>query len=131
MVWDALNWLCDLELFNILVGVLCSFGRNDLGVFQWTGRFVMFRWIVMFLFLFSFDCLVSYYSTNSSWQWRKVNPKNSKWVWSGNTTITNRRQPGGTTKKSRSTITTHQEDKLSKATSSLFPIKMITILEWT
>ena len=25
----------------------------------------------------------------------------------------------------------HQEDKLSKATSSLFPIKMIAILEWT
>ena len=33
--------------------------------------------------------------------------------------------------KSRSTITKHQEDKLSKATSSLFPIKMISILEWT
>ena len=25
----------------------------------------------------------------------------------------------------------HQEDKLSKATSSLFPIKIIAILEWT
>ena len=25
----------------------------------------------------------------------------------------------------------HQKDKLSKATSSLFPIKMIAILEWT
>ena len=37
----------------------------------------------------------------------------------------------GTTRKSRSTITRHQEDKLSKATSSLFPIKMIAILEWT
>ena len=57
--------------------------------------------------------------------------KNSKWVWSGNTTITNCRQPRGTTRKSRSTITRHQEDKLSKATSSLFPIKMIAILEWT
>ena len=30
-----------------------------------------------------------------------------------------------------STITRHQEDKLSKATNSLFPIKMIAILEWT
>ena len=57
--------------------------------------------------------------------------KNSKWVWSGNTTITNRRQHRGTTRKSRSTITRHQEDKFSKATSSLFPIKMIAILEWT
>ena len=38
---------------------------------------------------------------------------------------TNRRQPHGTARKSRSTITRHQEDKLSKATSSLFPIKMI------
>ena len=58
-------------------------------------------------------------------------PKNSKWVWSGNTTITNCRQPRDTARKSRSTITRHQEDKLSKAISSLFPIKMIAILEWT
>ena len=57
--------------------------------------------------------------------------KNSKWVWSGNTTITNCRQPHGTARKSRSTIMRHQEDKLSKAISSLFPIKMIAILEWT
>ena len=57
--------------------------------------------------------------------------KNSKWVWSGNTTITNRRQPHGTVRKSRSTIMRHQEDKLSKAISSLFLIKMIAILEWT
>ena len=34
-------------------------------------------------------------------------------------------------RKSRSTITRHQEDKLSKAISSLFPIKMIAMLEWT
>ena len=33
--------------------------------------------------------------------------------------------------KSHSTIRTHQEDKLSKAISSRFPIKMIAILEWT
>ena len=33
--------------------------------------------------------------------------------------ITNRRQPRGTGRKSCSTITRHQEDKLSKATSSL------------
>ena len=56
---------------------------------------------------------------------------NIKWVWSGNTTITNCRQPRGTVRKSRSTITRHQEDKLSKAISSLFPIKMIAILKWT
>ena len=31
----------------------------------------------------------------------------------------------------RGRVTRHQEDKLSKATSSLFPIKMIAILEWT
>ena len=29
------------------------------------------------------------------------------------------------------TITRHQEDKLSKATSCLFPTKMIAKLEWT
>ena len=33
--------------------------------------------------------------------------KNSEWVWSGNTTITNRRQPCGTAIKSRLTITRH------------------------
>ena len=32
---------------------------------------------------------------------------------------------------SRSTTKRHQEGKLSKAISSLFPIKMIAILEWT
>ena len=57
--------------------------------------------------------------------------KNSKWVWSGNTTITNRKQTYGTTRKSHTTITRHQEDKLSKVTSSLFPIQMIAKLEWT
>ena len=36
--------------------------------------------------------------------------KYSKWVWSGNSTITNRRQPHGTARKSHSTITRHQED---------------------
>ena len=39
--------------------------------------------------------------------------------------------PLGIARKSRSTITRHQEEKLSKAISSLFPIKMIAILEWT
>ena len=39
--------------------------------------------------------------------------------------------PRGTARKSRSTITRHQEDKLSKATSPLFSIKMTAILEWT
>ena len=56
--------------------------------------------------------------------------KNSKWVWPENTTITNCRQPCGTARKSPSTITRHQEDKLSKAISSLFPIKMIPHLRF-
>ena len=43
----------------------------------------------------------------------------------------NRRQPRGIARKSRPTIARHQEDKLSKATSSLFPIKMIAMLERT
>ena len=60
-----------------------------------------------------------------------ISYENSEWVWSGNTTITNRRQPHGTARKSHSTITRHQEDKLSRANSSLFPIKLIAILEWT
>ena len=41
--------------------------------------------------------------------------KNSKWVWSGNTTITNCRQTHGTARQSHTTITRHQEGKLSKA----------------
>ena len=45
--------------------------------------------------------------------------------------MTDRRQPNGTARKSHSAITRHQEDKLSKATSSLFPIKMIAMPEWT
>ena len=38
-------------------------------------------------------------------------------------------KPHSTARKNHSTITRHQEDRLSKATSSLFPIKMIAILE--
>ena len=40
-------------------------------------------------------------------------------------------KPCGTARKSGSTIMRHQEDNLSEATSSLFPIKMIAILERT
>ena len=36
-----------------------------------------------------------------------------------------------TTRRSHTCITRHQEDKLSKATCSLFAIKMIAKLEWT
>ena len=36
----------------------------------------------------------------------------------------------GTSWKSHTTIIWHQEDKLSKVTSSLFPVKMIAKLEW-
>ena len=47
------------------------------------------------------------------------------------TTITNCRQPHGTGRKGHTTITRHHNDNLSKATSSLFPIKMIAKLEGT
>ena len=57
--------------------------------------------------------------------------KNSKWVWSGNTTSQTADNPHGTARKNGSTTPRHQEDKPSIATSSLFPIKMIAILEWT
>ena len=52
-------------------------------------------------------------------------------VWSGNTTITNCRQARGIVRKSHTTITRHQEDKQSKATSPLFPIEIIAQLQWT
>ena len=45
--------------------------------------------------------------------------KNSKWVWSRNTTITIRRQPHGAALKSHITIMRYQENKLSKVTSSV------------
>ena len=48
-----------------------------------------------------------------------------------NTTITNCRQTHIIVRKSHTTITRHQKDKQSKATSSLFPIEMIAKLEWT
>ena len=57
--------------------------------------------------------------------------QNSKWVWSGNTTITNCRQTPGIVRKSHTTIRRQQEDKQSKATSSLLPTEMIAKLEWT
>ena len=40
-------------------------------------------------------------------------------------------QTHGTARKTHTTTTRHREDKLSKATSSLFPIEMIAKLEWT
>ena len=49
----------------------------------------------------------------------------------GNSTITKCTQTHDTPRKSHTTIMRHQEDKLSKATSSLFPIKIIAKLEDT
>ena len=49
--------------------------------------------------------------------------KKIKWVWSGNTTIKICRQTHGTARKSHTTITRHQEDKPSKATSPFLPTK--------
>ena len=57
--------------------------------------------------------------------------QNSKWVWSGNITVTNCRQTHDNVWKSHTAITRHQDDKQSKATSSLFPIEMIEKPEWT
>ena len=76
-------------------------------------------------------CLNSTCYTHNSWTVWYIWIKTSKWVWSRNTTITNCRQTHGTAKKSHTTITRHQEDKLSKTTSSLFPIKMFAKLEGT
>ena len=65
--------------------------------------------------------------------WEKILSKNInlKWVWSGNNTIRNCWQTHGIVRKSHTTNTRHQEDKQSKATSSLFPIEIIAILERT
>ena len=47
-----------------------------------------------------------------------------------NITTTNCKQAHDTMRKSHTTITRHLEEKLSKATNPLFPIKMIAKLEW-
>ena len=59
-----------------------------------------------------------------------INTK-SKWLWSGNTTITHCRQTNGAARKNHRTRTgtKHQEDSQSKATNDLFPIKMIAKLD--
>ena len=49
-----------------------------------------------------------------------MTPKNNKWVWLGNITITNCRQTHCTERNGHKTSMRHQEDKLSKASSSLF-----------
>ena len=48
-----------------------------------------------------------------------------------NNTITNCRQTRDIVRKIHTIITRHQEDKQSKATSSLFSTKIIAKLEWT
>ena len=59
------------------------------------------------------------FSPRASWAHKTVQlgAKHSKCVWSGNTTITNRRQTPGSVRKSHTTITRHQEEKITKATS--------------
>ena len=133
-LWDSSSGLYKLmfyfKIVNIVIGIV-TLGRHD-------STYTNF---------YSFGVLRKHRSTTSCYSILLKNKKmirhmmndinnilkmkNSKWVWSGNTTITNRRQPHDITRKSHSTITRHQEDKLSKASSSLFPIKMIAILEWT
>ena len=55
----------------------------------------------------------------------------SKWVRSGNTTITHRRPTHGTVRKIHRTITItrNQEEKVKQPVLTLFPIKMIAKLE--
>ena len=57
----------------------------------------------------------------------------SKWVWSGNTTITHCRPTHGTVRKSHKifTVTRQSKDNKSKATSSLFLVKIIAKQEMT
>ena len=57
----------------------------------------------------------------------------SKRVWSGNTTISHCRPAHSTVRKSHRSlaVTRHKEDNESKATSSLFHVKMIAKLEMT
>ena len=50
--------------------------------------------------------------TSSSLVYHFIYYKSSKWVWSGNTTITNCRRTHGTARQSHTTVTRHQE-KLS------------------
>ena len=86
---------------------------------------VCVRWLWRFLIVVTWFCC-QFWSNGHT-----LKVKNSKWVWFGNTTIKNCKQAHGTARKSHTVTTRQQGDKLSKATRSIFPIKMIAKLEWT
>ena len=108
---------------GLMVGT-CSESHENLGKLKSPKTHMLFFLILTFsrdLFSSSRLC-VSLFVT-----WHQ----NSEWIWSGNITITNHRRLHVTVRKSHTTIMRHKEDKLSKATSSLFLNKMIAKLEWT
>ena len=58
---------------------------------------------------------VSYYDlSKSDVHYAMFGLQKSKWVWSGKTTVKNRRQTHGTAKKSHTTIKSHREDIQAK-----------------
>ena len=146
---DGMNFLCLIKALRVLILEHDSDLQDQIQLGE--GAYLINDQILALLTGNGMFFLMFNQSTESSnpgpWWWWFTRPKliawrgvsyqrantikNSKWVWSGNTTIPNCRQPLGTARKSHSTITRHQEDKLSKATSSLFPIKLIAILERT
>ena len=112
------------------------------GSFSWFHGLVCSVWFEYFLIILTYfwnghvaptpSLMFGCYPTCDSWDlvWRMsrclplqlARYWNNKWVWSGNTAITNCRQTHGTARKIRSTITRHQENKPSKTAGSLFPV---------
>ena len=85
-------------------------------------------WILLTVPLVGLHCVIVVFPDHTNFRFGFLSKGiKSKWVWIGNTTITNYRSTHVTARKSHRTITImrHQEDKQSKATSALFPIKRI------
>ena len=127
-LWESVIVLCFVVRYFISILVLQSswWGRESWllcliclpGVSWWlSGSSSRCQWVVCSLWLWYFLIILTYYFlfkrllsvtlVSHFYYTRQLISlvsvsKNSKWVWSGNTTITNCRQPRGTARKSRS-----------------------------
>ena len=104
---------------------------HGIGIYRITEKRILMRVCAcaqtrMSLRLLHTQCLDVYLTAKETHiNQHSFNIRSKEWVWSGNTTITNWRQTHGTARNSHTTITRHQEDKLSKASSSLSPSRQL------
>ena len=136
---DIFFYLCFMFIFAMLYCLFLAalWLPAGKGLASWPSCVLCF--LVFVSFQFGVSDQVWYLILSHNYKWYNVWTicflaiwyRNSKWVRSGNTTITNRRQTHDTSKNSHTVSKRNQEDKLHKATSSLFPFKMIAKLKWT